>query len=340
MSCKGMVHVRMQRQEHSGLSRGKIFLILLALAGLVLIGLGEGAEAIEGDQGWYQWLLTIGQRNLSMVAILMMLALATMISEDLTCIAAGLLAAQGVVGVGQAMAACFVGIWLGDMFMYGLGRFIGRPVLQRAPLKWILKPDLLEASGSWLHRVGLPAILLARFIPGSRNPVFVAAGALHLPFLRFCFGCALAAIIWVPFLTLLAMQVGGRALPYLDLWGQASGISIVLAALLVWLVARVVLPLFRLLGRRFPGDILSRAPAPVRRLFLAPAPRPAPPAQPSPGRFVAGGHRKRRKPRKGVPARLQFDPRRSARTVVSRLAAKRRRGYGGPTCGRSSRCSA
>jgi membrane protein DedA with SNARE-associated domain len=52
------------------------------------------------------------------------LALATYASEDLACIAAGLLVADGRIGFVEASAACFVGIWTGDMLLVFAGRGI------------------------------------------------------------------------------------------------------------------------------------------------------------------------------------------------------------------------
>ena len=49
------------------------------------------------------------------------LALATFVSEDLACIFAGVLAAQDWVSIWEAMAACAVGIWLGDIGLYWVG---------------------------------------------------------------------------------------------------------------------------------------------------------------------------------------------------------------------------
>lgn len=47
-------------------------------------------------------------------------------AEDPTCLAAGLLAAEGIIGFWWAALACTVGIFIGDMVLYALGRWLGR----------------------------------------------------------------------------------------------------------------------------------------------------------------------------------------------------------------------
>ncbi|MDA1045263.1 MAG: hypothetical protein O3C57_08585, partial [Verrucomicrobia bacterium] len=63
----------------------------------------------------------------------------TLLSEDLTCIGAGLLVVQGYMSFGTATAACVIGILAGDLILYAIGRTLGRPVLEHAPFKWFVK---------------------------------------------------------------------------------------------------------------------------------------------------------------------------------------------------------
>ncbi len=47
--------------------------------------------------------------------LMVMLALSTFLSEDLACICGGILAATGWFSIWEAIGACAVGIWFGDM---------------------------------------------------------------------------------------------------------------------------------------------------------------------------------------------------------------------------------
>jgi membrane protein DedA with SNARE-associated domain len=52
---------------------------------------------------------------------MLLLSAGTLVSEDLACITAGLLAALGKLALPQGIMACALGIWLGDLGLYGLG---------------------------------------------------------------------------------------------------------------------------------------------------------------------------------------------------------------------------
>ena len=128
------------------------------------------------------------------------LALATLVSEDLTLLTAGALAGQGQISLTLAIAACFVGILVGDLLLFCAGRFFGRAVVRRAPLRWLISETALNRGAKWLEGNGLAAVFLSRFTPGLRLPMYVAAGTLKIGFLKFAAFFALAAAIWTPIL--------------------------------------------------------------------------------------------------------------------------------------------
>ena len=72
---------------------------------------GGGGPLIE-------WIESFGG---SAWVLALILVFATLASEDLTCIAGGILAANGVIPFAGASCACALGIWLGDLGLYGLG---------------------------------------------------------------------------------------------------------------------------------------------------------------------------------------------------------------------------
>lgn len=134
------------------------------------------------------------------VVFFLIIALATFVSEDLTCLTAGALAGQGQISLGLAIAACAVGIFVGDMLLYFAGRFFGRRAVSRAPVRWFVSENSLARGAAWLNRNGLNAVFLSRLTPGLRLPVYFAAGMLKTNFLRFASFFAIAAFIWTPIL--------------------------------------------------------------------------------------------------------------------------------------------
>lgn len=146
----------------------------------------------------------------ALLAVLALLAVSTFASEDLACIAAGLLVADGRLGFVPASLACFVGILVGDMLLYLAGRAFGRPALQRRPMSWVVSEAAVERASRWFERRGIAVIFLSRFTPGLRLPTYVAAGVLRTSFRAFAFFFAVAGLLWTPILVGVAALAGER----------------------------------------------------------------------------------------------------------------------------------
>jgi membrane protein DedA with SNARE-associated domain len=140
------------------------------------------------------------------------LALATLVSEDLTCVAAGLLVAHGRLSFASATLACLAGIFVGDLLLVAAGRWLGRPALARPPLAWFVSPHVVERGVRWFAKRGPLVVVLSRFVPGSRLPLFVAAGVLRAPFLKVAAALLLAGAVWTPLLVGLSAATGGAIL--------------------------------------------------------------------------------------------------------------------------------
>lgn len=182
------------------------------------------------------------------------LALATFVSEDLACIAAGILVAQGALEFVPATTACFAGILAGDLLLVALGRGLGRAALTRWPLRGRIQPESLARSERWFARRGASLILASRFMPGTRLATYVAAGVLRMPLLRFVGWFALACLLWTPLLVGAAALAGEAALGWFETW-QALVPAVLLAGLAAWLLTRLAAGLATWRGRRL---LLSR----------------------------------------------------------------------------------
>ena len=142
------------------------------------------------------------------LVLLLMILLATLVSEDLTTISVGVLVAQGRIGFLFGSIACFLGIFIGDILLFLAGRYLGRPAVARAPLKWFLSEKAVKQSSAWFARQGAKVIFASRFVPGARLPTYFAAGLLHTKFWWFTFYFALACAVWTPLLVGLSAWLG------------------------------------------------------------------------------------------------------------------------------------
>ena len=180
----------------------------------------------------------------------LLLALATLGSEDLTCVAAGLLVADGRLSWLFASLACFVGILVGDLLLFAAGRLLGRPAARVPPLSWMLSEEQLEQASAWFEREGPRVIFVSRFLPGLRLPTYFSAGVLRTNPLRFAFWFTLAGLAWTPLLVGLSALATARL--GLDVRGlEASDLAALgLGVLGLVITLRLALRLATWRGRR------------------------------------------------------------------------------------------
>lgn len=193
----------------------------------------------------------------TLLVFMLLLAVATLVSEDLTCIAAGLLVARDAIGFWPATLACAFGIFFGDLMLYGVGR-LGRPLIERGYLRFLVSDRALARSRLFFERRGARMIFVSRFMPGTRIPVYVTAGLLAMPIWRFALHLFLPVALWTPLLVGISVLVGE---PFFETFGryekQAPFFFIGLL-LLVFVLTNVLRSLATWRGRRLLYSALQR----------------------------------------------------------------------------------
>jgi membrane protein DedA with SNARE-associated domain/pimeloyl-ACP methyl ester carboxylesterase len=194
----------------------------------------------------------------------LIIILCTFVAEDPTCLASGLLAAEGIIDFWWAALACTVGIFIGDMVLYALGRWLGRGALRRAPLKWLVKEHEIDRMAGWFSSPrGLLVIVSSRFIPASRVPTFVTAGILRLGLPKLALLLFVAALVWTPVLMLLGSTLGPPFMEQFPRYKQYAAWIVIGLFGLIWFLTHWVIPALTWRGRR---EIVMK----VRR-FLQPS---------------------------------------------------------------------
>jgi membrane protein DedA with SNARE-associated domain len=130
-------------------------------------------------------------------ALALSIFFATFIYEDGATLLAATLSAGGSLDPRIGLLATFLGIWVGDMGLYGLGSSFGRRTARSRWLQKYLRPESLAKAEGWFARHGSLALVMSRAIPGSRLPLYVAAGALRLPVRLFAKTTAICSAVWV-----------------------------------------------------------------------------------------------------------------------------------------------
>lgn len=118
------------------------------------------------------------------------------ITGDSLVFAAGLVAANSLLGVNIWVMAIGVGIsgWLGDQVGYTLGRHFGRPYLEKRQGKWlrkaITKSEKLYAAWGWW------AVVVSRFMPWARVFVPPIAGIAKMNYYKFFSANLVGTLAW------------------------------------------------------------------------------------------------------------------------------------------------
>jgi membrane protein DedA with SNARE-associated domain len=163
------------------------------------------------------------------IALFVTIALGTLASEDLACVGAGVLVADGRIGLGPAALACFVGIAGGDIAIYAVARLLGRRALAHPVAARFVDAAAVARCEAWLERRGTAVVILSRFLPGTRVATYVAAGALGASAVKFTLAVGVATALWAPALVAISALLGERAV--------ASGLGVIGAAVAALAVA-------------------------------------------------------------------------------------------------------
>ena len=192
------------------------------------------------------------------LALFFILVFTTVISEDLTCISAGLLVSQGWIDFVPATGACFLGIYLGDSLIFLAGRYWGRPALDNRWVRRLIPPRKEAAAERFFTERGPWLIIATRFLPGSRVPTYFAAGAMRLPPITFFGYFALAALLWTPALIGLSLFLGRRMLAWFEQYALLALPAFLLTVCSLLLLLRFLESISTWKGRRLWVSRLHR----------------------------------------------------------------------------------
>lgn len=182
------------------------------------------------------WLLATFTALASQPATLFAVIFAlTFVLEDAVAVAAGLLAGRMSVDPALALTAVVAGTVAGDLALHAAGRWLSE---SRAVCR-LRAADAGRIEGK-LRRHGLVAVALARFVPGTRLPVFLGSGLVGLPFWSSAAVIAATTLVWTPGVFWLSYGAGDHVL---DMMTPAN------------LLAAAVLVAFSALAPRFIRSI-------------------------------------------------------------------------------------
>ncbi len=187
--------------------------------------------------------------------LIVLIALGTLISEDLTVIAVGLAVATGNLDLAVGLLGCLIGIVVGDYGLWAIGHFGGRRLLRIPPFSNLISERALDHWSLVFGKHTAKAVFLSRMLPGTRLPMYIAAGIIPGHNRKFLFWVTVAVTLWTPLLLVATLFIGAPLLGFFqDIFHGPW--AIVAAFIVLFVILRIVSLEATELGRqRLKADI-------------------------------------------------------------------------------------
>ena len=118
--------------------------------------------------------------------------------EDIVLIVAGMLAMDDGRSWIPVAVLMYFGVMAGDSIIFLLGRRYGTRLLAWQGTHHLFPPRKQARVQQLFERYGSVVLLIARFLPGLRAPIFSTAGAMRVRYLKFATYDGVAALFSVP----------------------------------------------------------------------------------------------------------------------------------------------
>lgn len=216
----------------------------LALFGIVLLsamGIPVGSEVATGYAGALaSGQLTTSHHHLSLAAVIVVAA---------------------------------AGELVGSTIGYMIGRFGGRPLVDRVGKYVLLTHRDLDRAEEWFARRGEPFVLFGRFIPLLRSFVSLAAGLGEMTFGKFIGFTVVGVVVWCGVLASIGYSLGASWHHVIKVFSDAGYVAAALLVLAVVLVLVHRVRAVRAEHARVPHGLHSRQAREARGQSPATPPR-------------------------------------------------------------------
>lgn len=122
----------------------------------------------------------------------------------------GFLISKGEISFIGAVIAGTIGGVIAQWFLYWIGRYGGRPILDKYGKYLFIRPHHIDLAQRWFSRYGSGVIFSARFIPVVRHAISIPAGIARMSFARFSLYTVLAIIPWSILFLYLGYTLGSK----------------------------------------------------------------------------------------------------------------------------------
>ena len=152
----------------------------------------------------FEWIQSLGYFGI-MIGLMI-----EVIPSEIVLAYGGYLVWTGQINFVGAVLFGTVGGVIAQVFVYWIGRYGGRPVLERYGKYIFIKKKHIDHSEDWFNKYGTGVIFTARFIPIVRHAISVPAGISRMPLGKFVMLTTLAVIPWCSLFVYLGMTLGDK----------------------------------------------------------------------------------------------------------------------------------
>ncbi|WP_041967174.1 DedA family protein [Mesobacillus selenatarsenatis] len=120
----------------------------------------------------------------------------------------GYMVSEGSIGFIGAVVAGTIGGTIAQLFLYWLGYYGGRPMLEKYGKYLLINQHHLDVSERWFNQYGPGVIFSARFIPVVRHAISIPAGIAGMSAIKFTLYTIAAMVPWTIFFLYLGIVLG------------------------------------------------------------------------------------------------------------------------------------
>ena len=162
-----------------------------------------------------------------------LILLGTFVLEDAATILAAMDVQVNQVSLAVALASLYLGIVLGDLGLYGLGRLAASTPWAR---RWA-PPDRFGRGRDFLRGRVFTVVFVSRFLPGARLPPYTACGYFGASLSRFAMAAIVATLVWTTLLFGVSLHLGRYMAEHLGVWRWAGMAGFALTVILAGRIA-------------------------------------------------------------------------------------------------------
>ncbi|WP_423407955.1 DedA family protein [Heyndrickxia sp. MSNUG] len=149
-----------------------------------------------------EWLSSLGYLGIALGLML------EVIPSEIVLGYGGYMISQGTIGFAGAVIAGTIGGTIAQLFLYWLGSYGGRHVLEKYGKYLLINKHHIDLAEQWFNKYGPGVIFSARFIPVVRHAISIPAGIAKMSFIKFTLYTIAAIIPWTIFFLYLGMALG------------------------------------------------------------------------------------------------------------------------------------